>query len=82
MPGMKTSMLLSCRWRRSARKPDVKHNEDDWRQEITFWKNAGVTPATAHTTYISKHHRRVDGRSAAERLASLTRYRAAVADLL
>jgi probable F420-dependent oxidoreductase len=57
-------------------------NEDDWRQEITFWKNAGVTHVTAHTTYISRHHRRVDGRTAAEHLAALTRYRAAVADLL
>ena len=27
-------------------------NEDDWRQEITFWKNASVTHVTAHTTYI------------------------------
>ena len=57
-------------------------NEDDWRQEITFWKNAGIAHVTAHTTYISKHHRRVDGRSTAEHLAALTRYRAAVADLL
>jgi len=39
-------------------------------------------PVTAHTTYISRHHRRVDGRTAAEHLAALTRYRAAVVDLL
>ena len=57
-------------------------NEDDWRQEITFWKNAGVTHVTAHTTYVSEHHRRVGGRSASEHLAALTRYHAAVADLL
>ena len=57
-------------------------NEDDWRKEITFWKKAGVTHVTAHTTYISRHHRRVDGSTAAEHLAALTRYRAAVADLL
>jgi probable F420-dependent oxidoreductase len=57
-------------------------NEDDWRHEMTFWKNAGVTHVTAHTTYISKHHRRVTGRTAAEHLAALTRYRAAVADLV
>jgi hypothetical protein len=57
-------------------------NEDEWRQEFTFWKNAGITHVTAHTTFISKHHRRVAGRSAAEHLAALARYRAAVADLL
>ncbi|TXL72698.1 LLM class F420-dependent oxidoreductase [Vineibacter terrae] len=57
-------------------------SEDDWRREITFWSTAGVTHVTAHTTYVSDHHRRVSGRTAAEHLAALTRYRAAVADLL
>ena len=47
-----------------------------------FWKQAGVTHVTAHTTYVSGHHKRIDGRSAAEHLAAITRYRAAVADLL
>jgi hypothetical protein len=57
-------------------------NEEDWRREITFWKNAGVTHVTAHTTYVSEHHQRVRGRGAAEHLAALTRYRSAVAELL
>ena len=57
-------------------------SEAEWRRDISFWKNAGVTHVTAHTTYISEHHRRVSGRSAAEHLAALTRYRASVADLL
>ena len=56
--------------------------EDDWRQEVSFWKGAGVTHVTAHTTYISNHHRRISGSSAADHLAAITRYRAAVADLL
>lgn len=56
--------------------------EDDWRREISFWKAAGVTHVTAHTTYTSNHHRRISGSSAADHLASITRYRAAVADLL
>ena len=30
--------------------------EQDWRREITFWKEAGVTHVTAHTTYVSGHH--------------------------
>ena len=57
-------------------------NEDDWRREIDFWKRAGVTHVTVHTTYVSNHHKRIAGRSMAEHLAAITRYRAAVADLL
>ena len=56
--------------------------EDDWRREITFWKNAGVTHVTAHTTYKSAHHDRIAGRSPADHLAALTRYQDAVKDLL
>jgi probable F420-dependent oxidoreductase len=55
---------------------------EDWRREIAFWKEAGVSHVTAHTTYVSGHHKRLVGRSATEHLAAITRYRAAVADLL
>jgi len=37
---------------------------------------------TAHTSYVSGHHKRIDGRSAADHLAAITQYREAVADLL
>jgi probable F420-dependent oxidoreductase len=57
-------------------------NEDEWRKEISFWKAAGVTHVTAHTTYVSDYHRRIVGSSAAEHLAAITRYHAAVVDLL
>ena len=57
-------------------------NEDDWRREINSWKSAGVTHVTVHTTYVSNHHRRITGRSAADHLVAITRYRAAVSDLL
>ncbi|GEP54514.1 LLM class F420-dependent oxidoreductase [Reyranella soli] len=56
--------------------------EEDWRREIGFWKKAGVTHATVHTTYVSNHHKRIAGRSYAEHLDAITRYRKAVADLL
>src|SRR3954452_11536223 len=56
--------------------------EEDWRREIAFWKNAGVTHVTAHTTYVSGHHKRIDGRSATDHLAAITHYRNTVADLL
>ena len=57
-------------------------DEDDWRAEVAFWRAAGVTHVTAHTTYVSDHHARIDGRSPAVHLAAITRYHAAVADLL
>jgi probable F420-dependent oxidoreductase len=56
--------------------------EEDWRREIGFWKKAGVTHATVHTTYVSGHHKRIAGKSYAEHLDAITRYRKAVADLL
>lgn len=55
---------------------------DDWRKEFTFWKKAGVTHVTAHTTYVSGHHKRIAGKTYAAHLDAITRYRAAVADLL
>ena len=55
---------------------------EDWRREVTFWKQAGVTHVTAHTNYVSGHHKRIAGHSAADHLAAITQYRAAVADLL
>ena len=57
-------------------------NAEDWRREISFWKANGVTHVTAHTTYVSPNHTRIAGTSAAEHLAALTKYRAAVVDLL
>jgi hypothetical protein len=57
-------------------------DEDDWRRDVAFWKAAGVTHVTAHTTYISEHHRRIAESSATAHFAAITRYRAAVADLL
>jgi len=57
-------------------------DEDSWRKEVAFWKAAGVTHVTAHTTYMSKHHKRISGRSAANHIAAVTRFRNAVKDLL
>ncbi|HEX3860316.1 MAG TPA: LLM class F420-dependent oxidoreductase [Stellaceae bacterium] len=55
---------------------------DDWRREIAFWKEGGVTHATVHTTYASANHTRIPGRTPAEHLAAIIRYRDAVADLV
>jgi probable F420-dependent oxidoreductase len=56
--------------------------EMDWRREFQFWKQAGVTHVTAHTTFISDHHRSVSDHGAAAHLAAISRFREAVADLL
>lgn len=56
--------------------------EDDWRREMRFWKDAGVTHANVHTTFVSAHHRRIAGRTWSDHLQAITRYRTAVADLL
>ncbi len=56
--------------------------EADWRREIGFWKQAGVSHVTAHTTFPRGHHQRIAGHTAADHLAAITRYRETVADLL
>jgi probable F420-dependent oxidoreductase len=55
---------------------------EDWRREIAFWRAAGVTHATVHTTYPRGHHRRIEGRTPEAHLAAITRYREAVSDLI
>jgi probable F420-dependent oxidoreductase len=53
-----------------------------WRKEFTFWKNAGVTHVTGHTTYSNNHHKRIAGHSMADHLAAVTKFREAVKDLV
>lgn len=57
-------------------------NADDWRRDIAFFKQAGVTHVTAHTTFINNHHRRIAGTGFYDHLAAITAYREAVVDLL
>ena len=40
--------------------------EADWRKEMAFWKRAGVTHATAHTTFPGGHHKRIAGNTPAD----------------
>lgn len=53
-----------------------------WRREFTFWKKAGVTHITAHTTYAMGHHKRIAGRTAQAHIAAVTKFKAAVKDLM
>ncbi|WP_428539426.1 LLM class F420-dependent oxidoreductase [Rhodopila sp.] len=57
-------------------------DEPAWHREFAFWKKAGVTHVTAHTTFAMNHHKRIAGHSAADHLAAITRFRRVVADLL
>ena len=53
----------------------AKKDEEDWRKEITFWKKAGVTHITAHTTFNSAIHQRIEGTTPEAHLAALARAR-------
>jgi hypothetical protein len=57
-------------------------DEEGWHKDFAFWKAAGVTHVCAHTTYASGHHKRIAGRTAADHLSAITRFKAVVADLL
>jgi probable F420-dependent oxidoreductase len=57
-------------------------DEEGWRRDFTFWKKAGVTHITAHTTYAMNHHKRIAGHTAADHIAAITRFKEVVADLL
>ena len=56
--------------------------QKDWREEISFWKKAGVTHVTLHNTFGGYHHKRMAGRSMSDHVNAMRRYRNAVADLL
>ena len=56
--------------------------EASWRKELQQWKAAGVTHVTLNNTFARYHHKRIEGRSLAEHIAAMKRYRSAVADLL
>lgn len=56
-------------------------NEDDWRAEFAFWKNAGVTHITLNNSFARYGHQRMEGRSLAHHLDAISRYWNAVSDL-
>jgi probable F420-dependent oxidoreductase len=55
---------------------------DDWRRDMAFFKQAGVTHVTAHTSFMGNHNRRIAGTGFKDHLAAITGYREAVVDLL
>jgi probable F420-dependent oxidoreductase len=59
-----------------------ERTEKDWREEVAFWKAAGVSHICVTTTFGSRHHKRIAGNSLNDHLDALRRYHAAVADIL
>jgi probable F420-dependent oxidoreductase len=57
-------------------------NEADWRREILFWKQAGVSHICLTTTFNRRHHHRIAGTTITDHLTALKRYREAVGDIL
>ena len=57
-------------------------SEADWRREIAFWKQAGVSHICLTTTFNNRHHHRIAGKTLGDHLAAIKRYREAVGDLL
>ena len=56
--------------------------EKDWREEVKFWKQAGVEYITLNNTFGRYNHIRIAGRTMADHLKALRQYRDAVADLM
>ena len=57
-------------------------NEEDWRNTVRFWREAGVTDLTLATYSGRGHLRRIAGHSLSDHLDAIRRYWNAVADLL
>jgi probable F420-dependent oxidoreductase len=56
--------------------------QTDWNKEARFWKQAGASHLTLTTTFARRHHRRIAGKSLADHLTAMERFRDAVGDAL
>jgi probable F420-dependent oxidoreductase len=54
----------------------------EWRRELRFWKQAGVTHVTVASTHGVAPHVRIPGRTMKDHIDAIEQYRGAVADLL
>jgi probable F420-dependent oxidoreductase len=54
---------------------------DAWRDEVKGWRDLGVTHVTLNSTFGRYHHKRIKGRTMADHLDALKRYRDAVGEL-
>jgi probable F420-dependent oxidoreductase len=56
--------------------------ENEWRDQVRFWKSIGVTHLTLANYYESGHLHRIAGRTLGDHIAAMKRYWNAVSDLL
>ncbi|MFT5394317.1 MAG: putative F420-dependent oxidoreductase [Gammaproteobacteria bacterium] len=56
-------------------------DEDSWRRDFQFWKDAGVTHITLNNAFGRYSHKRMPGRTVDDHIAATTRYWNAVSDL-
>jgi hypothetical protein len=54
----------------------------EWRKEVAFWKDLGVTHICLTTTFDRRHHHRISGTSLSDHLSAAANYHDAIADLL
>ncbi len=57
-------------------------DEAQWRADVQFWKSCGTTHLTLANYYQSGHLQRIEGRTLADHITAMRRYRDVVADLL
>ena len=55
---------------------------DKWREEITFWKNAGVTHVCLNNTFSRYHHQRISDKTVKAHVDAMVSYIGAVRDLI
>ena len=55
---------------------------DKWREEITFWKNAGVTHVCLNNTFSRYHHQRIPDKTVKAHVDAMVSYIGAVRDLI
>ena len=55
---------------------------DQWREEVRFWKQAGVTHITCNNSYARYHHKRISGKSLSAHVDGLQKFIEAVRDEL
>ncbi|MGI9520049.1 MAG: LLM class F420-dependent oxidoreductase [Hyphomicrobiaceae bacterium] len=55
---------------------------DQWREEVRFWKRAGVTHITCNNSYARYHHKRISSTSIGSHIDELERFIDAVRDEL
>ena len=55
---------------------------DKWREEITFWKNAGVTHVCLNNSFSRYHHQRIPDKTVKAHVDAMVSYIGAVRDLI